>query len=99
MYNAPISALLLDADEHLVSTILTRIPSHAHYSHMLTIQGTRYEPISNKLQTVTAQILNLICSLVCRSWVCDCGRHVCQLFNGRHGVKKRCQTWHQVVHQ
>jgi len=35
--------------------------------------------------------------LVCRSWASDCVYEVCQLFDARHGVKKRCHVWHCVV--
>merc|ERR1712135_35784 len=27
----------------------------------------------------------------------DCMHEVWQLFDARHGVKKRCQTWHRII--
>jgi len=35
--------------------------------------------------------------LVCRSWAFDCRYKIGQLFDARHGVKKRCQPWHRVI--
>ena len=42
-------------------------------------------------------ILRLIWRLVCWSCVVDYLYGVQLLFDARHGVKKRCQTWHRVV--
>ena len=36
-------------------------------------------------------------SLASRSWVSDSGHEVCQLFDARHGVKKRCLIRHRVI--
>ena len=36
-------------------------------------------------------------SIVCRSWVIDCGNKVYEHFDVRHGVKKWCQIWHRVI--
>jgi len=35
--------------------------------------------------------------LVCRNWAIDCSTKVNQLFDARHGVKKRCQRWHRLI--
>ena len=33
----------------------------------------------------------------CRSWASDYSMKIHELFDARHGVKKRCQTWHRII--
>jgi len=51
------------------------------------------------LVSLSQQLSYLVCSLglVCQSLVSDFLYDVCQLFDARHDVKKRCQLWHRVI--